>query len=156
MALELRQQLKLTQKLVMTPQLRQAIKLLQLNRLDLTQALQAEIEENPALEVDTTGDGDGDEKDFGLSSTLEPDSTVKEKEVTQPVSQSDAMAETNWEEYANTYETQLGGIRQHLRDPVLLFPGEAPGRRPQPVRLHLRETGAVRLSALAACPRRTR
>ena len=39
MALELRQQLKLAQKLVMTPQLRQAIKLLQLNRLELNDAL---------------------------------------------------------------------------------------------------------------------
>lgn len=52
MALELRQQLKLAQKLVMTPQLRQAIKLLQLNRLELTGALQAELEQNPALEED--------------------------------------------------------------------------------------------------------
>jgi RNA polymerase sigma-54 factor len=45
MALELRQQLKLSQKLVMTQQLRQAIKLLQLNRLELSDALQAEIEQ---------------------------------------------------------------------------------------------------------------
>ncbi len=112
MALELRQQLKLAQKLVMTPQLRQAIKLLQLNRLDLTQALQAEIEENPALEIDAAGDNAGDEKDYGLSSTLEPDSTVKEKEVTQPVSQSDAMAETNWDEYSNYYETQFSFSRE--------------------------------------------
>ena len=112
MALELRQQLKLAQKLVMTPQLRQAIKLLQLNRLDLTQALQAEIEENPALEIDNGADNSGDEKDYGLTSTLEPDSTVKEKEITQPVSQSDAMAETNWDEYANHYETQFSFSRE--------------------------------------------
>ena len=52
MALELRQQLKLSQKLVMTQQLRQAIKLLQLNRLELSDALHAEIEQNPALEED--------------------------------------------------------------------------------------------------------
>jgi DNA-directed RNA polymerase specialized sigma54-like protein len=50
MALELKQSLKLSQKLVMTPQLRQAIKLLQLGRLELTDALQAEIEQNPMLE----------------------------------------------------------------------------------------------------------
>ena len=50
MALELRQNLKLAQKLVMTPQLQQAIKLLQLSRLELTEALQAEIEQNPMLE----------------------------------------------------------------------------------------------------------
>ena len=112
-ALELRQQLKLAQKLVMTPQLRQAIKLLQLNRLDLSQALQAEIEQNPALEIDTSEDSKPEEeKDYGLSTTVEPESTEKEKEITQPVSQSDAMAETNWEEYANTYESQISFSRE--------------------------------------------
>jgi len=38
MALELRQSLKLSQQLVMTPQLQQAIKLLQLSRLELVDA----------------------------------------------------------------------------------------------------------------------
>ena len=42
MALELRQQLKLAQKLVMTPQLQQAIKLLQLSRLELAEMIQQE------------------------------------------------------------------------------------------------------------------
>ena len=116
MALELRQQLKLAQKLVMTPQLRQAIKLLQLNRLDLTQALQAEIEQNPALEVDRETEAGAEEKDFGLSSTLEPDSSAKEQEITPPVSQKDAMAETNWEEYANTYETQISFSRERPQE----------------------------------------
>jgi RNA polymerase sigma-54 factor len=50
MALELKQQLKLTQHLVMTPQLQQAIKLLQLSRLELVGLLQRELEENPVLE----------------------------------------------------------------------------------------------------------
>ena len=50
MALELKQSLKLTQKLVMTPQLRQAIKLLQLGRLELSDTLRAEMEQNPMLE----------------------------------------------------------------------------------------------------------
>ena len=35
MAIEIRQQLKLSQQLVMTPQLQQAIKLLQLSRMEL-------------------------------------------------------------------------------------------------------------------------
>jgi len=35
MALEIKQSLRLSQQLVMTPQLQQAIKLLQLNRLEL-------------------------------------------------------------------------------------------------------------------------
>jgi RNA polymerase sigma-54 factor len=50
MALELRQTLKLSQQLVMTPQLQQAIKLLQLSRLELQQAVREELEVNPALE----------------------------------------------------------------------------------------------------------
>ncbi len=50
MAFELRQNLKLTQQLIMTPQLQQAIKLLQMSRLDLIDAVNQEIEENPLLE----------------------------------------------------------------------------------------------------------
>ncbi len=50
MALELRQQLKLAQQLVMTPQLQQAIKLLQLSRIELLETVQQELLENPFLE----------------------------------------------------------------------------------------------------------
>ena len=50
MALELRQTLKLSQQLVMTPQLQQAIKLLQLSSLELVDAVQEELMENPCLE----------------------------------------------------------------------------------------------------------
>ena len=50
MGLELRQNLKLTQQLVMTPQLQQAIKLLQLSRVELLEAVQQELLENPLLE----------------------------------------------------------------------------------------------------------
>ena len=50
MAIELKQQLRLTQQLVMTPQLQQAIKLLQLSRLELVSTVQQELEENPVLE----------------------------------------------------------------------------------------------------------
>jgi RNA polymerase sigma-54 factor len=50
MALELRQQLKLNQTLVMTPQLQQAIKLLQLSRVELVETIQNELMENPLLE----------------------------------------------------------------------------------------------------------
>ncbi len=50
MALETRLDLKLAQKLVLTPQLQQAIKLLQLPQLELTQAINQELAENPFLE----------------------------------------------------------------------------------------------------------
>jgi RNA polymerase sigma-54 factor len=49
-AIELRLQLKMSQQLVMTPQLQQAIKLLQLNRLELVNVVQQELTENPVLE----------------------------------------------------------------------------------------------------------
>ncbi|MCJ7495249.1 MAG: RNA polymerase factor sigma-54 [Deltaproteobacteria bacterium] len=50
MALELRQSLKLTQQPIMTPQLQQAIKLLQLSRMELMDLVRQEEEENPILD----------------------------------------------------------------------------------------------------------
>ncbi len=52
MALEQKLRLKLSQRLVMTPSLQQAIKLLQLSRLELGETLSQEILENPILEVE--------------------------------------------------------------------------------------------------------
>ncbi len=52
MALQIKQSLKLTQQLIMTPQLQQAIKLLQLSRLELLDEIHQELEANPALEED--------------------------------------------------------------------------------------------------------
>ena len=50
MAIELQQNLRLQQQLVMTPQLQMAIKLLQLSKLELVEMIQQEIENNPTLE----------------------------------------------------------------------------------------------------------
>ncbi|MDA8242174.1 MAG: RNA polymerase factor sigma-54 [Nitrospiraceae bacterium] len=50
MALESRLELKLAQKLVLTPQLQMAIKLLQMPQLELSQTLTQELTENPFLE----------------------------------------------------------------------------------------------------------
>ncbi len=50
MAIELKQQLRMSQQLVMTPQLQQAIKLLQLNQLELVGLVEQELQENPVLE----------------------------------------------------------------------------------------------------------
>ena len=95
MAFELKQSLKLTQQLIMTPQLQQAIKLLQLSRMELVDMVNQEMEENPLLEegeaddcldseaapeideikgIDRTGEitGEGDGKeDFDWDSYLE-------------------------------------------------------------------------------------
>lgn len=50
--------LKLQQQLVMTPQLQQAIRLLQLSRMELLDAIHAELEQNPALEEELRPDRD--------------------------------------------------------------------------------------------------
>jgi len=106
MALELRQQLKLSQKLVMTPQLRLAIKLLQMNRLELGDALQAEIEQNPGLEEDVSIQ-EHHENPQSLSTTIEQKGTEKEQDYTDQVRAEDTIPETNWEDYANTFDSNV-------------------------------------------------
>ncbi|HEV2551030.1 MAG TPA: RNA polymerase factor sigma-54 [Stellaceae bacterium] len=54
MALTQRLDLRQTQALVMTPQLQQAIKLLQLSNLELSTFIEGELEQNPLLERDET------------------------------------------------------------------------------------------------------
>jgi RNA polymerase sigma-54 factor len=56
MALESRLELKLSQKLVLTPQLQQAIKLLQMPQLELSQSINQELTENPFLEEEVTNE----------------------------------------------------------------------------------------------------
>jgi len=50
LVLEIKQEPKLTQQLLLTPQLQLAIKLLQLNRLELENAIREELNQNPLLE----------------------------------------------------------------------------------------------------------
>lgn len=106
MALELKQQLKLAQKLVMTPQLRQAIKLLQLNRLELSDALVKELEQNPALEEESST-ADLGENLQSLSSTSESQEASIEKNITERVSTSDNMTEIDWQDYANNFDSNF-------------------------------------------------
>lgn len=111
MVLELRQQLKLAQKLVMTPQLRQAIKLLQLNRLELTEALQAEIEQNPLLEE--VPDDQENVTASDLQNVTEEKETP-ESEVTSQIPGEDAanLAEINWADYVNSFDSDLSFARE--------------------------------------------
>lgn len=55
--MELKQQLRLSQQLVMTPQLQQAIKLLQLSRLELIDEVRKELDDNPLLSIEDDPDG---------------------------------------------------------------------------------------------------
>ncbi|MBL4691061.1 MAG: RNA polymerase sigma-54 factor, partial [Rhodospirillales bacterium] len=62
MALTPRLDMRQSQSLVMTPQLQQAIKLLQLSNLELSEYIEDELEKNPMLERD---EGDRDPDDVG-------------------------------------------------------------------------------------------
>jgi len=61
MAFELRQELKLSQQLVMTPQLQLAIKLLQMCKMELVDVIQEEMTENPVLEEVPESEGESSE-----------------------------------------------------------------------------------------------
>ena len=108
MDIGLRQQLKLAQKLIMTPQLRQAIKLLQLNHFELEGALQAEIEQNPALEEGFSQGEEMEPRSPSLTSTREAGSQPEhEGDVTERVAVSDNIGEVNWEDYANKFDSDF-------------------------------------------------
>lgn len=72
------------QKLVMTPELRQAITVLQLSALELQQYIQNELQENPFLEV-REDDGDGDE----VAASIEPSDQIANSE----------RSDIDWQEY---------------------------------------------------------
>ncbi|RFF28153.1 MULTISPECIES: RNA polymerase factor sigma-54 [unclassified Wenzhouxiangella] len=66
-------QLKLGQKLKLAPQLRQAIALLQLNRIELRQTIREALDTNPMLERSEEAPGDSDEQTEEFDGDLEVD-----------------------------------------------------------------------------------
>jgi RNA polymerase sigma-54 factor len=109
---------RLTQSLVITPQLKHAIKILQLSRADLEQLVSEEVEQNPTLESLELGQEEHEVE--ALSTT--PDERMPE--LTDPTSE-DAPAppaeetaselapeqsnlgDINWEEYLSDYANNL-------------------------------------------------
>ena len=96
-AFELRQQLRLSQQLIMTPQLQQAIKLLQLSRLELLETIHQELETNPLLEetqeeVPTT-------EEVEASENL-PEEPFQEVDVSEKIRE-----DFDWESYLDEYSS---------------------------------------------------
>jgi RNA polymerase sigma-54 factor len=91
--------LRLSQKLVMTPQLQQAIKLLQLSRLELQAALTEQLEENPMLEE---AGPEVDEADNEATPSDELPAAAKAEEVAPaaetPSEERDDLT-SSWDEY---------------------------------------------------------
>jgi RNA polymerase sigma-54 factor len=97
MAIELRQHLKLAQQLIMTPQLQQAIKLLQLSRLELLETISQELQSNPLLEEGQEAEAESDDR------AAEVDSANREANVSEVTIDEKPKEDFDWEEYLGEY-----------------------------------------------------
>src|SRR5512142_378415 len=108
MSLELKQHLKMTQQLVMTPQLQQAIKLLQLSRMELVDLIRTEMTENPLLEE--PGEGEEETRSEGASPAEQQMQDTapahKEAEKAEEVKGEDGANEIDWDQYLDHYQLQ--------------------------------------------------
>jgi RNA polymerase sigma-54 factor len=113
MALEIRQTPKLVQQLVITPQLQQAIRLLQLTRLELVELISQEMKENPLLEEEEDteesieAEGSVGEQDQGEPS-LDVEHTVEVK------GEGEGAEEFDWENYLENYN--LAPVQRQNRE----------------------------------------
>jgi RNA polymerase sigma-54 factor len=108
MALEIRQVQKLAQQLVMTPQLQQAIKLLQLSRIELQEMVTTELSENPALEEVPAGEIETTEQARAESQASEPE-PVPEPVLSREPSGVDKVGTLDWQEYLDTHSNSIHG-----------------------------------------------
>ncbi len=99
MALEQKLQLRLAQKLVMTPSLQQAIKLLQMTRMELQNTLTQELVENPVLEE---GDESFEEQSETEKEKEDKEDGAEEAAAEEPADQ-DSMDEIDIEAYFSDY-----------------------------------------------------
>ena len=95
MALEQKLHLKLSQKLIMTPSLQQAIKLLQLSKLELQEVLNQELLENPLLE-ETAEEVKTEEQETKTENEEEKKVETQEKE-------KDSFDEIDYDAYFQDY-----------------------------------------------------
>ena len=107
MAFELKQNLKLSQQLIMTPQLQQAIKLLQLSRMELVETINQEMEENPLLEEVSPDEGNNEEVHTEIEEDIRPveREEVKALERAEEVAiiEGDNREEFDWTNYLEDY-----------------------------------------------------
>jgi RNA polymerase sigma-54 factor len=101
MAIDLRQSLKLAQQLVMTPQLQQAIKLLQLSRMELSEMINQQMTENPVLEEERGEEGE----------TVEANVAEEKAEKEAEASGDQSYDEVNWEDFIDKFSTSDHGSR---------------------------------------------
>jgi len=118
MSIEIKQVHRLSQQLVMTPQLQQAIKLLQLSRMELVDMVREEMMENPILEdgLDADQERGKDDPEAKAENALageteappvngEVSEHTTEVSGTETSSESQAVNEIDWENYIDSYQS---------------------------------------------------
>ena len=107
--MKLRLDLRLSQKLIMTPQLQQAIKLLQLSRLELQQSLQQHLMENPLLdelvteteENEEAAATDREQSETPISASSDTPSDGDDKPA-ESGENAEEFSASSWEDYFDT------------------------------------------------------
>jgi RNA polymerase sigma-54 factor len=117
MALSQRLEFRQTQALVMTPQLMQAIKLLQLSSLDLAAYVEVELEKNPLLER-------ASDDDEAPAAAVEPERTASEGE-------EDSAGAADWND--QDMETSRTSMEEGLGTEIeIVFPDDGGEKSPAP------------------------
>ena len=93
MAMQMKMQMKMSQQLIMTPQLQQAIKLLQLSRAELEELIEQTLIENPVLEE-------------GIDMDTFPNKTEDSQETTETAESPEVVADTDDFETARENEPE--------------------------------------------------
>ncbi|USD64998.1 RNA polymerase factor sigma-54 [Vibrio sp. SCSIO 43136] len=127
-------QLKLGQQLAMTPQLQQAIRLLQLSTLDLQQEIQEALESNPLLDVEEGFEENAEANSEAAketanaekeapeeTATAEPDAPDSSDMIEKSEIGSDLEMDTTWED---VYSANTGNTGIALDDDMPVYQGE--------------------------------
>ncbi len=104
LSMQQQQKLKLQQTLKMTPQLQQAIRLLQLSRLELTETVQQELEENPFLEEKAP--------DPSVEERLQPQEEERPAEPQTSVYEQEVNRNADWEDYLGDFASSPRDARE--------------------------------------------
>ena len=106
--MELKQQLKLSQQLVMTPQLQQAIRLLQMSRMELVETVRQELLENPVLEDTHEIEGGGEANGAAAGEAHDANAMALEHKTADADARSadKKASEIDWERYIENHAMQ--------------------------------------------------
>jgi len=102
MVLEIKQTPKLVQQLVITPQLQQAIRLLQLTRLELVDLIRQEVKENPLLEEEEEGKEEV-EAEEPVTEGSEQEALPETEHTAEVKGEGEGSNEFDWENYLENY-----------------------------------------------------